>query len=82
MVKMSEQLKDLNYYMSLRYPILLTEDEDGTWFVEIPLLDGCVSVGNDIRDAIEMIEDAKRGWLEVSLEMGLPIPKPEIEPAL
>lgn len=71
--------KDIDYYMSLPYTIHLTPDEDGYWFAEIPLLDGCMTNGENWNDALEMIEDAKRAWLETALSMGIPIPEPEIE---
>lgn len=69
-------IKDLNYYMTLPYTIELTPDSDGFWFAEIPLLDGCMTNGESQADALEMIEDAKRGWLITALELGLDIPKP------
>lgn len=74
--------KDLAYYMALPYPIVLIQDEDdGTWFVEIPLLRGCMSVGDDPNDAIQMIRDAQKGWLTVALASGTTIPEPEPEHA-
>jgi len=71
--------KDLDYYLSLPYTIELTPDEDGYWFAEIPLLEGCMTNGANQADALAMIEDAKRAWLTTALEMGLPIPEPEME---
>ncbi len=72
--------KDLAYYMSLPYTIELTPDADGYWFAEIPLLEGCMTNGENWADALEMIQDAKRGWLTTALELGLPIPEPEPVP--
>ncbi|OPG16143.1 hypothetical protein B2M26_08280 [Ferroacidibacillus organovorans] len=37
---------------------------------------GCLSQGETVEEAVAMIEDAKRGWLEVSLELGHSIPEP------
>lgn len=71
--------KDLEYYLSLPYTIQLTPDVDGYWFAEIPLLDGCMTNGESQADALVMIEDAKCAWLTTALEMGLPIPEPEVE---
>jgi len=76
---MSQKIKNLEYYLSLPYSILLTPDIDGYWFAEIPLLDGCMTNGDSQADALEMIEDAKRAWLTTALELGLPIPEPEME---
>jgi antitoxin HicB len=67
----------LEYYMSLPYTIELTPDVDGFWFAEIPLLEGCMTNGENWDDAFEMIQDAKRAWLTTALDMGLSIPEPE-----
>jgi antitoxin HicB len=72
--------KDLNYYLSLPYSIVLTplsEEDGGGWFVEIPDLPGCMSDGETQQEALDMIEDAKRLWLGSSLEHGDPIPEPK-----
>ena len=37
--------KDLDYHLSLPYTVELTSDEDGFWFVQIPLLEGCMTNG-------------------------------------
>ena len=71
--------KSLDYYLALPYTIQLTPDIDGYWFAEIPLLDGCVTNGENQADALLMIEDAKRAWLTTALEIGLAIPEPEPE---
>lgn len=71
--------KSIDYYMSLPYTIELTPDEDGYWFAQIPLLDGCMTNGENQADALEMVEDAKRAWLTTALEIGIAIPEPEVE---
>lgn len=79
---MSEmKIKDLEYYLSLPYTIELTPDEDGFWFAEIPLLDGCITNGNSREDALLMIDDAKVAWLTTALDLGMTIPEPETEKA-
>jgi antitoxin HicB len=70
--------QNINYYLSLSYTIELTNDDD-FWFVEIPLLDGCMTNGESWEDALEMIDDAKRAWLTTALELGIAIPEPEFE---
>ena len=73
--------KTIEYYMSLPYSIVLTPlsaDDGGGWLAEIPLLKGCITDGDSQAEALEMIEDAKRGWLEVALENGEKIPEPEV----
>lgn len=71
--------KNLDYYLSLPYMIQLTPDVDGYWFAEIPMLNGCMTNGDSQADALAMLEDAKKAWLTTALELGLPIPEPEIE---
>ena len=70
-------MKSLADYLSLPYTIELTPGEDGYWFAKIPLLKGCITNGDSREDALEMIGDAKRLWLETALELGVPIPEPE-----
>jgi len=67
----------LEYYLALPYPISLVPDEDGFWFAEIPLLRGCMTQGSSRDEALQMLDEAKRAWLEVSLERGHAIPEPE-----
>lgn len=73
-------IKDLKYYLSLPYAIELIPDEDGYWFARIPLLEGCMTNGESREDALAMIDDAKRLWLETALEVGKSIPEPEPHP--
>jgi antitoxin HicB len=73
---MSEtKTKDIDYYMNVRYRIILTPEEDG-WGAIIPELPGCVGGGDTIDEALDMLEDAKHGWLLSSLAHGDPIPDP------
>lgn len=73
--------KTLDYYLSLPYTIELTPDEDGFWFAEITLLPGCMTNGESREDALAMIDDAKRLWLETAIELGINIPVPQHEHA-
>jgi antitoxin HicB len=69
--------KTLECYLSLPYTIELTPDEDGYWFVSIPLLKGCMMTqGENREDALVMLDEAKELWLETALEEGIPIPEP------
>jgi antitoxin HicB len=68
--------KTLEYYLSLPYSIEIIPDE-GAWFVRIKELPGCMTEVEEWDDIRPAIEDAKRLWLEVSLEHGDPIPEPE-----
>jgi antitoxin HicB len=59
---------------SLRYRILITEDEDGEFVAECPSLPGCISQGKTRETAIENIQDAIKGYLESLRKHGDPIP--------
>ena len=69
--------KTLDYYLSLAYPIVLIPEEEGVWFAKIPLLPGCITEGDSPAHALEMVEDAKRGWIESALKHGDAIPEPQ-----
>jgi len=73
-----ETTKTLDYYLTLPYTIALTPEPDGGWFAEIPLLEGCITNGEDWNDALVMIEDAKRAWLMTALTLDIAIPEPDI----
>lgn len=66
-------------YLALPYRVELISDPEG-WFVQIPELPGCMSQGSTVEEAITMIRDAQRSWLESALAHGDPVPEPS-EPA-
>lgn len=68
--------RTVDEYMSLPYTIELTPD-DGSFFVKVKELDGCMSVGETKVEALAMIDDAMREWLTAALEDGIGIPLPE-----
>lgn len=72
-------VKDINYYLALPYTRELIPEPEGGWFVCIKELPGCMSQGDTPEEAIRMIDDAMRGWLEVELEDGEPIPEPRLD---
>jgi antitoxin HicB len=70
--------KTVDYYMNLPYTFELQWDGEDGWFVRVKELRGCMSQGDTPGEAIEMIRDAMRGWIEVALEDGDPIPEPRL----
>lgn len=54
----------------MNYPINFERDEDGVWIVECPSVPGCVSQSSLREAALENIEDAIRGCLEVRRKFG------------
>ena len=72
-------MKSLDDYLKIKYPMTVTQDDDGTYLVEYHDLKGCMSVGTTIDEAIEMANDAKLAWFETALENEIPIPEPKQE---
>lgn len=74
--------KDLDYYMSLPYTLIIKEmnDESGHYFHGAYLeLDGCQSHGQSVEELLKNIHDAKLGWLSVKLDHGDRIPEPQTD---
>jgi antitoxin HicB len=65
-------------YLELPYSISLIPEVSG-YSVEIKDLPGCISQGETLEEALEMIEDAKTAWIKVNLELRNPIPLPSTE---
>ena len=71
--------KSVNEYLGLPYTIEVFRDdneENPGWVARVVELPGCITQGDSFGELEEMIEDAMRGWIEVALEDGLPIPEP------
>lgn len=63
--------KTVDYYMSLRYRMMLEPDaEEGGWTVSFPDLPGCVTRGETLNEALANAEDARRAWTEAMLADG------------
>jgi len=71
-------VKELNYYIGLKYPFTLEQDEDGSYFIEYPDLPGCMTCGATLEEVIEAGIDAKKSWIESALKDGAFIPEPKI----
>lgn len=69
-------MKTVNDFIDLPYTIVIIPDEDN-FFIKIKELKGCISQGNTIEEAYELIKDAMISWLEVAIEEGDEIPLPE-----
>ena len=74
---MQKKPKDLECYMKLRYRMEILEEEDGGYFIKIPDLPGCMTFCDEFDQINETIEDAKKAWLEMSIEGNLEIPEPK-----
>jgi len=63
--------KGIEYYLQLDYSILLHQIEDEGekfWIAEVPELPGCKSHGLTVEQAVKNVGDAKKAWIEDSLE--------------
>ena len=73
---MQKKVKDLDYYMNLRYETKIQKSDTG-YFAEIPDLPGCMTFCEEFDQLEEMIEDAKKAWFEMSIEDNVEIPEPK-----
>ena len=60
--------------MTLRFRVLIEQDEDGVFVAECPNLPGCVSQGKTCEQALANIRDAIQGYLASLEKHGEPIP--------
>jgi predicted RNase H-like HicB family nuclease len=58
----------------MKYRVLIEQDEDGVFIVEVPALPGCISEGHTKDEAIENIKEAMIAYLESLEAHGDPIP--------
>ncbi|HSK81619.1 MAG TPA: type II toxin-antitoxin system HicB family antitoxin [Thermoanaerobaculia bacterium] len=70
--------RDLAYYLSLEYPAEIVRRKEGV-FAFHPDLDGCAAQGETVEEALANLDVARRLWLEVRVEDGLPIEEPVSE---
>lgn len=66
-----------------QYTILLTPDaEDGGYVVTVPALEGCVTEGDTIEEAIANARDAIQGYVESMTASGEAVPEESLAPQL
>lgn len=70
-------VKGLDYYMTLPYTIILRQDEEGDMIAEMKELEGCTAHGKDANEALEMLREFQKAWIERRMESGQYIPEPE-----
>ncbi|MFQ4144963.1 type II toxin-antitoxin system HicB family antitoxin [Chlorogloeopsis sp. ULAP02] len=74
------ELKSLDYYLNLNYPITLYPDvEEGGYVAEIKDLPGCLTQGETLEETIDNIAEARELWIETIYEKGDEIPLPSTE---
>jgi antitoxin HicB len=63
-------------YLKLPYTIRVSPDPTGGYVADVAELPGCSTQGETWEEVGEMVCDAIRGWIELRLEDGLPVPEP------
>ena len=59
---------------TLRYRIILRDEEDGTFTVIVPSLPGCLTFGHTVEDALAMAKEAIEGFVECMIARGEEVP--------
>ena len=75
-MKTQNKLTTLKDYLNLNYPITFYPEKEGGYTVMIQDLEGCMSEGETLEEAMKNILDAKQSWLETALKYGDNIPLP------
>jgi predicted RNase H-like HicB family nuclease len=65
--------------MSIKYRVVIEQDEDGIFVAECPSLPGCISQGKTRDEAVANIRDAIAGYLASLKKHGEPVPPPITE---
>ncbi|WP_422445540.1 type II toxin-antitoxin system HicB family antitoxin [Thermoanaerobacterium sp. DL9XJH110] len=55
---------------------LLSEEDGGGYFIEVPDLPGCMTDGDTLEEAIQNAKQAIDSWIEAAKAEGKPIPEP------
>lgn len=55
--------------------VISGDDVDG-YLAEAPELPGCVTAGETVAEALDLLRDAMEGWVECALVAGEEIPRP------
>ena len=60
----------------MNFQVVLTYDPDYKGYVvDVPELNGCMSQGRTMDEALENVKDAIKGWLDAEKELGRPFIK-------
>jgi antitoxin HicB len=79
---MMNDIKNLDYYLSLPYGITLRKDDESDWVARVQELPGCTAHGETQAKALERLEEVKTAWIEDAIEAGDAIPEPNVEEEL
>ena len=65
--------------MSMKYRVLIEQDEDGVFVAQVPALPGCVTQGATRPEALANAREAIAAYLESLEKHDEPIPPPIVE---
>lgn len=69
----------INKYIKLPYKMEIIEDiEEGGYTVIFPDLEGCITCGDTLRQAIKNAKEAKEEWMRAAIEEEIMIPEPVV----
>lgn len=78
----TEILRTAEDYLSLRYNIVISLDEDGDYVARICELEGCSSHGNTAEFALLHLREVQRLWIQDAIESGDSVPLPRKQECL
>ncbi len=68
--------KAMEFYLNLPYPVTVHAAAEGGFVAEVQELPGCMTEGETVEEVMELIEDARRSWIEATYNVGGDIPLP------
>lgn len=68
--------RTLEEYLNIPYKYEIIPSPEGGYVITVPDLPGCITQAETYQEALSMIEDAKKAWIESALEDGIEIPEP------
>ena len=78
-MKNIREVKPIEFYLGLNYPITIYRDEEGGFVAEIEDLPGCITEGETLEEVNKRIGDALEGWIHAAYEDDIEIPLPRTD---
>lgn len=78
-MKNIREVKPIEFYLGLNYPITIYRDEKGGFVAEIEDLPGCITEGETLEEVNQRIEAALEGWIHAAYEDDVEIPLPRTD---
>lgn len=78
-MKNIREVKPIEFYLGLNYPITIYRDEEGGFVAEIEDLPGCITEGETLEEVNQRIGDALEGWIHAAYEDDVEIPLPRTD---